>query len=338
MNGTGMASKPSLQDLVKAAQAGSISRARISEEARRQAENLSGEKTASALEQEMSVPTEYVDKLAGALEFLASEFHKSAASAAPPAHITEHIQAPGKGPGALEVSHATASTSLPDHKGQAHQQPPHKPGTEKVRPSDQAANALETNEHHSTPGHTPQKVASADLLESNLARLGLKKVAAEKCEKCGKDKTACECKPEKKASALLEGNLARLGISKKAEDAINPAHISAGPAVPPETSAAGEAGGAPAGGKPGPNTELVGSNQAAINYTKGQAKSGPKSDMKKWLDEPALSSQTDSTLRAAFDSTAQAGTKFGSANGGVKVAAARALLETLLDEQTNPTA
>lgn len=327
-----MAPRPTIQDMVKAAQAGSLSRARVDEEARRQMENITGEKTASAQEQEMSVPTQYIDKLAGALEFLATEFGKEASSAA---HISETTQMPGKGPGALELSQATASTMLPDHKGQGHHQPPHKPGVEKVRPSDAAANALQTNEAHATSGHTPQKVAS-NLLESNLARLGIKKVASENCEKCGKPKTACECKDEKKASALLEGNLSRLGV-KQAEDAINPAHISAGPAVPPETSASGQPGGAPAGGQPGPGTQMVDSNQAATNYTKGQAKAGPKADMKKWFSEPALTSQTDSTLRAAFDSTPQAGTKFGSA-GSVKVASARALLETLLEEQNNPVA
>lgn len=314
-----MVPRPTLQDMIKSAQEGALSRVRIADEARRMAENISGEKLAADTSQEApaSISTDYVEKIAKALDFVAEDFQKSAAKTAPPAHITENLQEPGKGPGALEVSHATASTPLPDHKGQAHQQPPTKPGMEKVRPSDQAANALDVN-NASTKGKTPQKVA-ADLTAKNLDVL--KKIAA--------PKPAAE---EKSAADLASSNLARL--RKIAEDAINPAHISAGPAVPPETSAAGQAGGAPAGGKPGPGADLVSSNDAAIKYTKGQAKSGPKSDMKKWLDEPALTSQTDSALRAAFDSTPQAGTKFGSAQtGSVKVAAAKAFLESLLEEQ-----
>src|ERR1019366_2611889 len=158
-----------------------MSRTRVSDEARRQAEQVSGEKLASAPE-EQSVPTEYVDKLAHALEYLANDFAKGASGAAPAPHMTETIQMPGKGPGALEVTQATATTSLPDHKGQGHHQPPQKPGTEKVRPSDQAANALETNAHHATPGTAPVKIAAADLLATNLARLGIK-VAGDEHEK-----------------------------------------------------------------------------------------------------------------------------------------------------------
>lgn len=337
-NGAGMVGRPTLQEMVKAAQEGALSRTRISEEADR----LSGEpeSTKTANVDGQSIPTEHVTKLAEALEFLAGEFGKE--SAAPPAHLTEHIQAPGKGPGALEVSQATASTSLPDKKGQGHTQPPMKPGEEKVRASDAAGNALQTNMGHPTHGKAPMKIASAnpELAQKNLERLakiaGVDKTAAGgKCEKCGKSLSACTCKPaEKSASAdLLASNLERLGIKKEGEDAINPAKISAGKAVPPDTSAAGQPGGEPAGGKPGPGTDMVGTNKGAISYTKGQAKAGPKSDLKKYFQEPALTSSTDSALRAAFDNTAHAGTKFGSAGeGGVKIAAARALLETLFED------
>lgn len=319
MNGT-MAARPTLQDMVKAAQDGALSRASISEAASRISGDASATKTASAA-QDQSVPTEYVEKLASALDFLSSEFKKEAE--------------PGKGPGALPVSQATASTSLPPHHGQGHQQPPKHPGEEKARPSDSAANALETNMHHATPGKGPTKIAS-DLEKKNLEHLakvagGEKAASKDCCEKCNKEKSACMCKS---AEALFESNLQRLqSLSKEGEDRINPAKISAGKAVPPETSAAGESGGEPVGGKPGPGMDLVSTTKGAIRYTKGQAKAGPKSDLRAYFKEPALTSSTDSTLRNAFDSTGQAGTKFGSAGeGDVKVAAARALLETLLDD------
>jgi hypothetical protein len=117
-------------------------------------------------------------------------------------------------------------------------------------------------------------------------------------------------------------------MAKQAEDAINPAQISAGAAVPPETSAAGEAGGAPAGGQPQGPTSLVGSNEAAINYTKGTAKAPVKGQLASYLTEPALSSAHDSTLNQAFDHTGQAGVKISS----VRSAAARAVLEKLSAE------
>lgn len=115
---------------------------------------------------------------------------------------------------------------------------------------------------------------------------------------------------------------------KIAEDAINPARISAGAAVGPDTREAGQAGGVqPKGSGPG----MVASAKGAIDFTKGQAKSEPKGDSGRYWTEPALSGATDRTLAMAFKHTGEAGTKFASAGGdaGVKTAAARALLQKL---------
>lgn len=118
-----------------------------------------------------------------------------------------------------------------------------------------------------------------------------------------------------------------LSMTKAAEDAINPAQISAGAAVAPETSASGESGGAPAGGLPEGPTDLVGSNEAAINYTRGQAKAPMKSQLSAVLTEPALSSAHDTTLGKAFDHTGAAGVKISS----MRSAAARAVVEKLAE-------
>lgn len=305
------ASRPNLQDLVKAASAGAMTRVAIEEEARRQA-GEPVEKTASESPVNIS-SKEYIDKLAHGLDWAAENLDKIAFEVGP-----------GKGPGALPVSQATASTPLPDHKGQGHQQPPTHPGVEKARPSDAAGNALETNK--ATPGHAPTKIAS--LAERNAERLSKLGSKTKCCEHCGKEKAACTCS---KTAALQEKNLARL--SKVAEDRINPAHISAGAAVPPETSMSGQPGGMPVGGKPGPGMDLASTTTGAIGYTKGQAKAGPKADLGKYFKEPALSGATDKTLAAAFDSTSKAGTKFASAEQaeGEKVAAARAFVEELLE-------
>lgn len=131
---------------------------------------------------------------------------------------------------------------------------------------------------------------------------------------------------------------------KQAEDAINPAQISAGKAVPPETSAAGEAGGEPVGGAPHGPSGLVDTVDKAINYTRGQAYSPRKGELGKYFNEPALSAQHDSVLQDAFVNTGKAGPKIASAEG-VKTAsvvegsnrasAARALLSKLAAASEN---
>ena len=311
----GFAGRATLQELVNASYAGAISRTKLAAEAKRQMEHKDekccekcgsaacegkcsckkcgkekcacgmGGKYASA-----GVSSTYAEKLANALDYLADTFAKEAAPNAPPAHITEQVQAVGHGPGALEVTQATASTSLPDHKGQATPKNvvPMHPGEEKGKPQDLHATAMETNDHDGPGGKGTM--------------------------------------PMKVASSLLAGNLARLGV-KVAEDAINPAKIVAGPAVPPQVSASGEPGGEPAGGMPQGPTNALATNEAAINLTRGQAYANRKVDMQKWLTEPMDSAKHDNTLQVAFDNTAAAGPKVAS----VKTAASRALLEKLAE-------
>lgn len=314
------AATPNLQDLVHASISGVMSRTKIAEEAKRQAHDepekcskcskdkekcSCGGKMASA-----GVSTAQVTKLAGALDYLADVFSKTA---------TENK--PGSGPGALQVTEATASTSLPDHKGQATPKNvvPMHPGEEKVRPTEQSATALATNDK-SPPGaggKTPEKVA-ADLAAANIEKV---KAAAATPAAPAKEKTAEE---------LYRANLERFGL-KLAEDAINPAHISAGPAQPPQTSASGQPGGEPAGGAPKGPTSALASNEAAIGLTRGEAYANRKEDMKKWLSEPMDSSKHDSTLQVAFDETSKADPKIGSAQS-VKTAAARAILEKMAEK------
>lgn len=420
------AATPNLQDLVHASISGVMSRTKIAEEAKRQAHDepekcskcskdkekcSCGGKMASA-----GVSTAQVTKLAGALDYLADVFSKTA---------TENK--PGSGPGALQVTEATASTSLPDHKGQATSKNvvPMHPGEEKVRPTEQSATALATNDK-SPPGaggKTPEKVA-ADLAAANIekvkaaaatpaapakvafsltekghaldaaqARLRERHAAEELAllQQHGVHKGGDEAykdlkssltlpfiptvpdlrhaaytakqhesgsnawnplggfltpsqfegpdagafglgtiKKEKTAETLYRANLERFGL-KLAEDAINPAHISAGPAQPPQTSASGQPGGEPAGGAPKGPTSALASNEAAIGLTRGEAYANRKEDMKKWLSEPMDSSKHDSTLQVAFDETSKADPKIGSAQS-VKTAAARAILEKMAEK------
>lgn len=160
------------------------------------------------------------------------------------------------------------------------------------------------------------------------AKKGLDKAeAAHKSEPENKEGSA-------KPNSLVEYLLSKTGgLKKTAEDAINPAHISAGAAVPPDTSAAGEPGGAPAGGAGEGPKGLVSSNESAQHYKKNQAYAPRKAELAKYFAEPALTMSTDKTLAEAFEHTGQAGTKFASATGGsTKVAAARAVLAKLAEE------
>jgi hypothetical protein len=143
-----------------------------------------------------------------------------------------------------------------------------------------------------------------------------------------KAEAAHKSEPEnkKEASGFLGLAAVVLPKVKIAEDAINPAQISAGAAVPPDTREAGQPGGIQAKGS-GPG--MVSSNKGAIDYKKGTAKAEPKTDSNRYWNEPALSGGTDKTLAMSFKHTGEAGTKFASAEGQTKTAAARALLTKL---------
>jgi hypothetical protein len=289
--------RKTIQDMVKAASEGAASAAAVNREVLSQIAGGGEEKVASAPPPRPdTVSTDYATKLAAALEYII-ETDKQAEEAS-----NEGV-GPGQGPNALEVNKAESSEKNVDagDMGQATgaHQPPMNPGTQTdpSRKSDPGT-GLETNDTM-MHGEQPVKVSAPLSLIRKVASGGQTGLNA----------------------AVVE---AALALRKQAEDAINPAQISAGSEVPPDTSAAGESGGAPAGGLPEGSTSLVGSNESAINYTKGEAKSKAKADAAKVLTEPVLSSSTDSTLQKTLDHTGEAGVKI---SGPVKTAAARALLE-----------
>jgi hypothetical protein len=114
-------------------------------------------------------------------------------------------------------------------------------------------------------------------------------------------------------------------MSKKAEDAINPAKISAGPAAPHSGLDVTQS----IGGFPG-NSGAIASNKGVIDLKKGEAKAPVKSDMKEHLKEPAQSASTDKVLQNAFAHTGEAGVKISTAQeANIKIAAARTLLAKL---------
>ena len=143
---------------------------------------------------------------------------------------------------------------------------------------------------------------------------------------------------EPKVASILNKNLARLGLAKVAEDGDGEGgapRISAGAA--PAQGAAAPPGASPSGEQvPSEPSDvnaqkaLISSNEAAINYTKQQAKADPKRDAGHVFDEPALSAAHDSILQQAFDATGKAGVKI--SHDLTRVAAAQALLRKYAEE------
>ena len=359
-----MAGRPMLQDLVKAAVAESAARVSVTEEARLQNEKTGekekcgkcgkekcacGGKMASA-----SPSDEHVTKLASALDYLAGEFIKVGANLAGGYGLTEHLQTAA--PGVLE---ARASTPLPDKKGEGVHTVPMHPGEQKAMKPEHGATQMENTQDHAPQLHKemPPNVVSGKhagvgiltLIRTKLAGADAEKKETKGLEEAKKGLDTAEkahkSEPENKEGSAAPKDLVSYltGLVKKAEDAINPAQISAGAAVPPDTSAAGQPGGEPAGGAPNGPTGLVGSADAAIKYTKGEVYAGRKTELGKYFDEPALKAEHDRVLQVAFENTGKAGPKIASAEPGktspsaqapaqsVKTAAARVLLQQLAD-------
>ena len=303
-----MTPRPTLQDMVKAAMAGTISKVDISTEADRQFLQQATQEAAKTAEGISHVPTEYVEKLADAVDYIADELRKEGEQG--------NVQQPGTGPNALPVLEATSSETNIDAGQLGSATAKHQPAapvtqTEQVQ-SGKADTGMATNDDAMRPEQPVEPISNekAALASANLSRLLRFGQATE----------------ESKLSHVP----VRL-IRKYAEDAINQANISGGAAVPPDASASEE--GVPS--QPSDVTgqqRMVSSNDAAINYTKGQAKADPKKDVNQVLEEPALSSATDKVLQRTLDNTGQAGVKISMAEDTLKVAAARTLLTKLAEE------
>lgn len=351
-----MAGRPMLQDLVKAAMTASASRVRVTDEARVQAEKTAEEKCSDcglekhagkckSKEASSKLAGQQVEKLAGALDFLAGELEKGAAGMAGGYNLTEHVQ---EGPPG--VSQATASTPLPDKKGQGVRTVPMHPAMQKDLPAEHGQTQMANTQNDAPHLHTkmPANIVNGsktagvlDLIRSKLASGTAEKKETEGMAEAerglAKAEAAHKSEPENKGKEAAPADLAAHMAAhvKQAEDALNPAKITAGKAVPPETSAAGQPGGQPVGGAPKGPTSHVDSNMAAIKATKGQTHGPRREELKKYFVEPALSAEHDKALSAAFANTGRAGTKLGSAAPSVKTAAARVLLSKLAADIDN---
>lgn len=337
---------PNLNELLKAAAAGTLDRARITSEALRQTQAHDGEETKTASTQVPGVEhvsTEEAEKLAGALLFVADNLGNIEKSA-----DEGSGQKPGEGPGALQVMEATSSESNIDagQSGQAtgKNQPPQNPQTQAEQVQTGGANTgLETNDDTTHPEQPTSPISNesapigaqkeASVFNAGQVARLLKLGQLEHFG--GKKAPPYAGKAAKGASPAAMGKKASAPVAlirKLAEDAINPAQIDGGgthnPADPPDGVSAAEEAKPPVPSDVSSQQNMVASNDAAIDYTKRDAKADPKSDVNQVLSEPAQSASTDKTLAVALDHTEEAGAKI--AASLVKTSAARVLLGRFL--------
>ena len=205
-----MTARPMLQDLVKTAMAESARRINVSQEAGLQTAKVANEKCsehdcpmsecAHKHEKGEKKASAEVEKLASALDFLAEKI-KVGADLAGPYHLSEHLTTLPPG-----ASQATASQSLPDHKGQGTQVVPMHTGAEKVLKTEHGATANETNQNHAPGEH--QKMIETNYGKKTASPLELIREKLAAGMKVAEDH-------EKKETEGMEA--ARAGLAKAEE-------------------------------------------------------------------------------------------------------------------------
>jgi len=342
-----MMTKGSLQDMVKAAMAGTLNKVDVSAEAARQSVNhgQEAEKSAATSQNEGHIPTEQVVKLASALDYIADGIVKEGATGQKTS-ITQTPQMPGKGPQALEVLQAQSSEKNIDTSGLGQATSKHVNPTSPPMQASPVQKSAPTNAMQDNTGmqHAEQPTDPWANEKAPLQQGDQTKAAAYVRDLQAKmlGKTPEQREQIKQASAEPKNFQQYLrALQKHAEDDNNPSNISAGAASavgapPPPLASASEEKVPSQPPDVSKQESLVGSNQSAINYTKQQAKADPKKDVNKVLTEPALSKSTDPVLQNTLDHASSAGVKISSAqkmrDSAVQVAGARALLSKLAAE------
>ncbi len=317
-----MTTRPvSLNDMIKAAMDGSLARTDVTAEAIRQMGGTPpAEKTASSEADPLSTPV--LMKLADALDFVGNEIEKGAEIQLPhPAG--GNLSKPGGGPNALHVMESKAITGKnPSQPGQSGGKAPATGGTEHGANPHAPSNMPATNAsmmHPEQPNDPMGNKKHASVLER------LKKLASAPATPVAPVVSSFIADIRKTASSLQ---------TKVAEDAINPAQISAPASVdtskaPPGATPSGE--GVPS--QPADvsaQERLIDSNKAAIDATKREVKADAVGDASRvFVNTP----MKDPVLDQVFAHSGQAGVKTSSVQGeALKIAAARSLLSKLAAE------
>lgn len=285
----------------------------------------------------------FVEKLASAVEWLNNNFLKEA---------EETSMGAGTGPNTMETnlkSPPGGGQKQSERFGQAKTGvPPQHPGPDakdagRVNPATTLESTMKT-----PPGgkedwtHTDKMKQSAARLRAALQKMaeGPGEKAEEKAEKVveehEKKETPAQEKKEEAKEEKKEASVARIFsiLKKTAGEDVSAAHISAAHRDNPPDSSKSEEGVPSQPGEVSKQKSMIASNQAAINYTKQQAKAVPKARMGEVIDEPAQKKSTDPVLHENLDAAGKAGVKLSSA----KLAAARSLLQKIAEEGAKPDA
>ena len=183
-----IAARPTIQDMLKMAMAGTssaagsaVSRIKVAEEAKRQLENLDEEghpkskkdKKDEEEEPKEKVSSEYAIKLASAVEYCADILEKEGADLAGPYTLTETQMAPGMGPNALEISESPMPAPVnlkPTGQATAEHVIPTDPPTQKAMPQERGENQLQ-NDIDSAPGDGDPPMSGETTNYAKIARV-----------------------------------------------------------------------------------------------------------------------------------------------------------------------
>lgn len=281
------------------------------------------------------------EKLAEYIAFSAA-MHKTAsaeASSIPP------MRPPISSNGELKTNEASATTDEPPLKGndsgKAHAQIPTTTSPTERGAGDRVSNTAMGTNANDAPGagaKLPEKIASnvTKLLESGAINVKQASFLLRKNGGSIQDRLARRAFEdqvkiamagglnEKLAKELVTFQLTEAAARGKEASAVdNPPNIQG--STTPILQTAKDANPAQSQGRVSgesvqeelkgsdPGRDLIRNEQAAINATQRETKAGPKAELKKYLNEPALSSSTDNVLDKALDNASSAGVKI--ANG-----------------------
>jgi len=318
VNMTTMIGRPSLQELMASAMEGTMDKVAVSVEASRQ---LGEERQKEAAQSSDYISTEMASKLAGAMSYIAKLAQEG------------QVQVVGEGPGALDVmaSNKTDKMPGPGDQGQAtaaHQAPMNPPLQPEKKQTGKANTGLQTNDETHLPPYPTEPIKNQQAAVQPPSAIP---EATDMTAKSASVRRVLGAIGKLKKTSSVAGAPVAI-LRKLAEDAINPAQVSGKKEVPPPATQVGE--GTPA--EPSDVTSqksMISSNQSAIGYKKVQAKKDPISDVEQVVTEPAMSASTDSTLQQTLDHTQEAGAKISMAKNAHQIAAARALLMKLAQEE-----
>ncbi len=310
-----LASNLPLQDMIRSVVANATEKLAADESAQQRQESAYTKPEAITKTASASVDDNYIEKLASAVDYIAAnidqiESEPTGVIAQALAKMAEEGSpaGAGKGPGALEVSKSIGGQQK----------------YKKDKPKTEDAAASQASKPLSAAG----KPGGATQVDNNMHDApgggGLKptgKYPADGVLHAGKSKTAADIAKAHVLRKLAGEDVMKANISssRSADATVGGGELSVTEAGQKSPSQAGDAG----SGFGNQGRKHIGSNSAAINYTKGDAKGPQKTQLKEVLEEPALSPSTDSKLRENLRNAGSA---------GVKIAAARAALQKIAQE------